>query len=108
MAVGSPIRVAPSPRVECATHLQADTKLAHDTRPSRVDARATMSYAVQHAIGTNADDMDRDYFAQRTRMRAAQRSEAAPTRHCQFEGVVFGGSGTLAWHGARAHPSATS
>ena len=64
-------RGAPSPRGEGDTDLEADRKLAHDTLPSRVDARAPMAYAVRNAIGTNADAMDGDYLAQQRHMRAA-------------------------------------
>lgn len=64
-------RGAPSPRGEGATELEDDRKLAHDTLPSRVDARALMAYAVQNAIGTNADAMDGDCLAQQRHMRAA-------------------------------------
>ena len=59
-----------SPRGEGATDLKADRKLAHDTLPSRVDARAPMAYVVQNATSASADVMDGDYLAQRTQMRA--------------------------------------
>jgi hypothetical protein len=62
-------RGAPSPRGEGATDLEDDRKLAHDTLPSRVDVRAPMAYAVQNAIGTNADAMDGDYLAQHRHVR---------------------------------------
>jgi len=61
----------PSTRGEGDTDLKADRKLAHHTLPSRVDTRAPAAYAVQNAIGTNADAMDGDYHAQQRHMRTA-------------------------------------